>query len=149
MFSLLIILPAALLLVICTPHEASWGPASCNGEWRTQPSTTPPSISAVIGEFATSYGHHCDITIGKNSTHLLHCPSGKPQGLKMFATAEGLRIWLSPIWLLTLLPTAILFRTRSWDTTSPKTRLLGDALRKLLDKNMETVAKFQGELPGE
>ncbi|MCM2357968.1 MAG: zinc dependent phospholipase C family protein [Geobacteraceae bacterium] len=81
MLILLSILPAALLCVICTPHEAlAWG-AGVHLQLGTAVlnnlTAISPAVAAVIGEFPHDFLYGCiaaDITIGKKFTHyLLHC----------------------------------------------------------------------------
>ncbi len=87
-------LSAALLLIICTPHEAlAWGAGI-----HLQLGTTvlnnlrllPPSLAAIIGEFPHDFLYGCiaaDITIGKKFTHyLLHCHRWRI-GLKVLENA--------------------------------------------------------------
>jgi hypothetical protein len=94
MLSLLAILPAALLLTICTPHEAlAWG-AGIHLQMGTAVLNNlqflTPSIAAVIGEFPHDFLYGCiaaDITIGKKFTHyLLHCHRWRI-GLKVLENA--------------------------------------------------------------
>ena len=75
------ILPAALLLVIFTPHDAlAWGAGihlQLGVAVLANLSALPPAVAAVIGEFPHDFLYGCiaaDITIGKKFTHyLLHC----------------------------------------------------------------------------
>ncbi len=94
MLSLFAILPAAVLLLICTPHEAfAWG-AGIHLQLGTAVinnlSLLTPSIAAVIGEFPHDFLYGCiaaDITIGKKFTHyLLHCHRWRI-GLKVLENA--------------------------------------------------------------
>ena len=75
------ILPAVLLLVICTPQEAlAWG-AGIHLQLGTSVlnnlGALSPAVAAIIGEFPHDFLYGCiaaDITIGKKFTHyLLHC----------------------------------------------------------------------------
>lgn len=94
MLSLLVILPAALLLIICTPHEAlAWGAGihlQLGMAVLNNLQYLSPSISAVIGEFPHDFLYGCiaaDITIGKKFTHyLLHCHRWRI-GLKVLENA--------------------------------------------------------------
>lgn len=78
---ILAILPAALLLVICSPDEAlAWG-AGIHLHLGTAVlnnlKVLTPAVAAVIGEYPHDFLYGCiaaDITIGKKFTHyLLHC----------------------------------------------------------------------------
>lgn len=91
---ILAILPAALLLIICTPHDAlAWGAGihlQMGIAVLNNLSALPPSIAAVIGEFPHDFLYGCvaaDITIGKKFTHyLLHCHRWRI-GLKVLENA--------------------------------------------------------------
>src|ERR1700686_3525821 len=81
MLFLPLILPAALLLVICSPHAAlGWG-AGIHLQLGTTVLSNlralSPAMAAVIGEFPHDFLYGCiaaDITIGKKFTHYLqHC----------------------------------------------------------------------------
>jgi hypothetical protein len=94
MLPLLAILPAVLLLIVCTPHEAlAWG-AGIHLQMGTAVLNNlqciTPSIAAVIGEFPHDFLYGCiaaDITIGKKFTHyLLHCHRWRI-GLKVLENA--------------------------------------------------------------
>jgi hypothetical protein len=77
----LFIIPAALLLVICAPHEAlAWGAGihlQLGSAVLANLQSLEPAMAAVIGEFPHDFLYGCiaaDITIGKKFTHyLLHC----------------------------------------------------------------------------
>jgi hypothetical protein len=77
----LLFLPAALLLVICTPHEAlAWGAGihlQLGAAVLNNLQAIEPTVAAVIAEFPHDFLYGCmaaDITIGKKFTHyLLHC----------------------------------------------------------------------------
>ena len=94
MLSLLAILPAALLLVICTPHEAlAWGAGihlQLGAAVLNNLQFLNPAIGAAIGEFPHDFLYGCiaaDITIGKKFTHyLLHCHRWRI-GLKVLENA--------------------------------------------------------------
>src|ERR1035437_8149560 len=91
---ILAILPAALLLIICTPHDAlAWGAGihlQMGIAVLNNLSALPQSIAAVIGEFPHDFLYGCvaaDITIGKKFTHyLLHCHRWRI-GLKVLENA--------------------------------------------------------------
>ncbi|HTG82449.1 MAG TPA: zinc dependent phospholipase C family protein [Geobacteraceae bacterium] len=94
MLFLLAIIPAALLLVVCSPHDAlAWG-AGIHLQLGTAVlgslETLPPGVAAVIGEFPHDFLYGCiaaDITIGKKFTHyLLHCHRWRI-GLKILENA--------------------------------------------------------------
>jgi Zinc dependent phospholipase C len=78
---LLVILPAALLFLLCTPHDAlAWGAGihlQMGMAVLNNLQAINPSVAAVIGEFPHDFLYGCiaaDITIGKKFTHyLLHC----------------------------------------------------------------------------
>jgi len=94
MHYLLVSLLAALLLIICTPHEAlAWGAGihlQMGLAVLNNLQALPPSIAAVIGEFPHDFLYGCiaaDITIGKKFTHyLLHCHRWRI-GLKVLENA--------------------------------------------------------------
>jgi hypothetical protein len=77
----LLIFPIALLLVICTPHEAlAWGAGihlQLGSAVLANLQALEPAMAAVIAEFPNDFLYGCiaaDITIGKKFTHfLLHC----------------------------------------------------------------------------
>ncbi len=81
MLLFLLIIPAALLLILGTPHEAlAWGAGIHLQLGMTvlgNLQALPPAVAAVIGEFPNDFLYGCiaaDITIGKKFTHyLLHC----------------------------------------------------------------------------
>jgi Zinc dependent phospholipase C len=91
---LLLILPAALLLIIFTPHDAlAWGAGihlQLGIAVLNNLPALPQSIAAVIGEFPHDFLYGCvaaDITIGKKFTHyLLHCHRWRI-GLKVLENA--------------------------------------------------------------
>jgi hypothetical protein len=88
------ILPAAALLILCTPHEAlAWGAGIHLQMGMTVLNNLQvinPSVAAVIGEFPHDFLYGCiaaDITIGKKFTHyLLHCHRWRI-GLKVLENA--------------------------------------------------------------
>lgn len=77
----LLLLPAALLLVICTPHEAlAWGAGihlQLGSAVLNNLQAVEPAVASVLTEFPHDFLYGClaaDITIGKKFTHyLLHC----------------------------------------------------------------------------
>jgi len=77
----LLLLPAALLLVIFTPHEAfAWGGGihlQLGSAVLNNLHVIEPAVAAVIAAFPKDFLYGCiaaDITIGKKFTHyLLHC----------------------------------------------------------------------------
>ena len=77
----LLLLPAALLLVIFSPHEAlAWGGGihlQLGSAVLNNLQAVEPAVAAVIAEFPNDFLYGCiaaDITIGKKFTHyLLHC----------------------------------------------------------------------------
>lgn len=88
------ILPAALLFILCTPHEAlAWG-AGIHLQLGTAVlnnlQAISPAIAAVIGAYPHDFLYGCiaaDITIGKKFTHyLLHCHRWRV-GLKVLESA--------------------------------------------------------------
>jgi hypothetical protein len=94
MLLLLAIVPIALLLVICSPHDAlAWG-AGIHLQLGTAVlgnlEALTPAVAAVIGEFPHDFLYGCiaaDITIGKKFTHyLLHCHRWRI-GLKVLENA--------------------------------------------------------------
>ena len=94
MLSLLAILPAAMLLIFCTPHEAlAWGAGihlQLGLGVLNSLEMVFPAVAAVIGEFPHDFLYGCiaaDITIGKKFTHyLLHCHRWRI-GLKVLENA--------------------------------------------------------------
>jgi len=88
------ILPAALLLILCTPHAAfAWGAGIHLQLGMAVLNNLPainPAVAAVIGEFPHDFLYGCiaaDITIGKKFTHyLLHCHRWRV-GLKVLENA--------------------------------------------------------------
>jgi hypothetical protein len=78
---LLLMFPAALLLVILMPHEAlAWGPGihlQLGSAVLNNLQALKPALAAVIAEFPNDFLYGCiaaDITVGKKFTHyLLHC----------------------------------------------------------------------------
>ncbi len=77
----MLLIPAVLLLILLTPHDAlAWG-AGIHLQLGTAVlnnlQTLQPAIAAVIGEFPHDFLYGCiaaDITVGKKFTHyLLHC----------------------------------------------------------------------------
>jgi len=87
-------LPAALLLVILTPHEAlAWGPGihlQLGSAVLNNLQLLKPALAAVIAEFPNDFLYGCiaaDITVGKKFTHyLLHCHRWRV-GLKVLENA--------------------------------------------------------------
>jgi hypothetical protein len=77
----ILFLPAALLFVICMPHEAlAWGAGihlQLGSSVLNNLQAIEPAVAAVIAEFPHDFLYGCiaaDITIGKKFTHyLLHC----------------------------------------------------------------------------
>jgi Zinc dependent phospholipase C len=90
----LLLLPAALLLVICMPHEAlAWGAGvhlQLGSVVLANLQALEPAVAAVIAEFPHDFLYGCiaaDITIGKKFTHyLLHCHRWRV-GLKVLENA--------------------------------------------------------------
>lgn len=94
MLTIIPILSAALLLVVCTPHEAlAWG-AGIHLQLGTAVlknlEALTPAVAAVIGAYPRDFLYGCiaaDITIGKKFTHyLLHCHRWRI-GLKILESA--------------------------------------------------------------
>ena len=94
MFLILSIVPAALLLVCCTPQEAlAWG-AGIHLQLGTAVlnnlQAISPAVAAVIGNYPHDFLYGCiaaDITIGKKFTHyLLHCHRWR-MGLRVLENA--------------------------------------------------------------
>jgi hypothetical protein len=91
---ILLMLPAALLLVILMPHEAlAWGPGihlQLGSAVLNNLQLINPSLAAVIAKFPNDFLYGCiaaDITVGKKFTHyLLHCHRWRV-GLKVLENA--------------------------------------------------------------
>jgi len=91
---LCVILPAALLFILGTPHEAlAWGAGihlQLGISVLNNLQAINPAVAAVIGEFPHDFLYGCiaaDITIGKKFTHyLLHCHRWRI-GLKVLENA--------------------------------------------------------------
>ncbi len=77
----MLLVPAVLLLVLLTPHDAlAWGAGihlQLGSAVLNNLQALEPAVAAVIGEFPHDFLYGCiaaDITIGKKFTHyLLHC----------------------------------------------------------------------------
>ncbi len=90
----MLFLLAALLLVICTPHDAlAWGAGihlQLGSTVLSNLQLLEPALAAVIGAFPSDFLYGCiaaDITIGKKFTHyLLHCHRWRV-GLKVLENA--------------------------------------------------------------
>lgn len=91
----MLIVPIALLLIICMPHEAlAWGAGihlQLGSAVLNNLQALQPAMAAVIGQFPNDFLYGCiaaDITIGKKFTHyLLHCHRWRI-GLKVLENAE-------------------------------------------------------------
>jgi len=90
----LLMLPAALLLIICMPNDAlAWGPGihlQLGSAVLNNLQLLKPALAAVLAEFPNDFLYGCiaaDITVGKKFTHyLLHCHRWRV-GLKVLEAA--------------------------------------------------------------
>ncbi len=92
----LVIIPAALLLIIFSPHDAlAWGAGihlQLGSAVLANLQALEPAMAAVIGEFPHDFLYGCiaaDITIGKKFTHyLLHCHRWRV-GMRVLENADS------------------------------------------------------------